>query len=55
MANITITDINEIERELNIVLTDEQRESVLREYGRVVMDRGESWTEIIIDLINKTI
>jgi hypothetical protein len=51
--NVDINDIKEIENELSIVLTDEQREAVLKGYGRVVMDRAGDWADIIKELINE--
>jgi hypothetical protein len=51
--NITIEDIKEIEVKLNALLTDEQRESVLREYNAIIGDRAESWDELIEILIVK--
>ena len=49
--NVSIEDIKGIEQELGIQLTDEQRESVLNGYQRVVMDKAESWNVIIKELI----
>lgn len=49
--NVSIKDIKEIESLLNITLTNEQRESLLSEYNKVVMDKGESWDVIIMELI----
>lgn len=53
--NVSIKDIKEIESLLNITLTNEQRESVLMEYNKVVMDKGESWDILIRELINKIV
>jgi hypothetical protein len=53
--NVNIKDIKEIEGELNITLTNEQRESLLSEYNKVVMDKGESWDILIRELINKRV
>lgn len=50
--NITLEDIKEIEGELNALLTNEQRESVLREYNKIVMDKGEGWDVLIRELIS---
>ena len=50
--NVDINDIKAIEQELGIVLTNEQRESVLKGYQRVVMDRAGDWADIIKELIN---
>ena len=49
--NVNIEDIKEIEKKLNITLTKEERNNVLREYNRVCMDKGESWSIIIKELI----
>lgn len=51
--NVSIEDIKEIEVELNALLTNTQRESVLREYNRIVMDKAEGWSELIKHLIVK--
>jgi hypothetical protein len=53
--NVNIEDIEEIESLLNITLTNEQRESLLMEYNKVVMDKGESWDILIRELINKIV
>jgi len=53
--NVSIKDIKEIESLLNTTLTNEQRESLLMEYNKVVMDKGESWDVIIMELINKIV
>ncbi len=53
--NVNIEDIKEIESLLNITLTNEQRESLLMEYNKVVMDKGESWDVLIKELINKIV
>ncbi len=53
--NVNIEDIKEIESLLNITLTNEQRESLLMEYNKVVMDKGESWDILIKELINKRV
>ena len=52
--NVTIDDIKEIEQELNVVLTKEQRDNVLKGFQRVVMDRADDWSVIIKDLIKET-
>ncbi len=52
--NITIDDIKWIEQELGLELTNEQRESILKGFQRVVMDRADDWSVIIKDLINET-
>ena len=53
--NITIEDIKEIEVELNALLTNEQRESVLKEYERIVWDSYKDWDILIRELINKIV
>jgi hypothetical protein len=52
--NVTIDDIKVIEQELNVVLTKEQRDSILKGFQRVVMDRADDWSVIIKDLIKET-
>ena len=49
--NVTLEDIKDIEGNVGITLTDIQRVSVLNEYNRVCMDKGESWNEILNELI----
>ena len=51
--NVSLNDIKEIETQLNIQLTNEQRDSVLKGYQRIVMDRAESWSAIIENLIKE--
>jgi hypothetical protein len=51
--NVTINDIKEIETELNITLTDVQRNKILNEYNTIIGDRAESWNELIELLIVK--
>lgn len=50
--NVTIDDIKVIEQELNVVLTKEQRDTILKQYQRVVMDNADNWNVILKDLIN---
>jgi len=50
--NVTIDDIRGIEQELNIELTKEQRDTILKQYQRVVMDNADNWNVILKDLIN---
>ena len=50
--NVTLQDIKEVSKEMNIHLTNEVLNNILNEYNRVVMDRGESWNELIKELIN---
>jgi hypothetical protein len=51
--NVSINDIKEMERELNIQLTNEQRDKILNEYHTIIGDRAESWDELIELLIVK--
>jgi len=51
--NVDINDIKGIDQELDIQLTDEQRDTILKAYSRVVMDRADDWADIIKDLINE--
>jgi hypothetical protein len=51
--NVTINDIKDIETELSITLTDEQRDKVLNEYNTIIGDRAESWDKLIELLIVK--
>ena len=53
--NVNIKDIKEIEVELNITLTNEQRESVLKEYDRIVWDSYKDWDVLLKELINKIV
>ena len=50
--NVTLQDIKEVSKEMNIHLTNEVLNNILNEYNRVVMDRGESWNELIKELIS---
>jgi hypothetical protein len=50
--NVDINDIKGIEQELGIVLTDEQRDTILKTYSRVVVDKAGDWADIIKELIN---
>ncbi len=51
MSNVNIDDIKQIEKELGVSLTLEQRQTVLQQYQKVVMDRAEGWNTILKDLI----
>lgn len=51
MNNVSIDDIKEIENKLNVSLTEEQRDQILREYQRIVMDRAAGWNTILEELI----
>jgi len=52
--NVTVNDIKGIEQELGLELTNQQRESILKQFQRVVMDRADNWNVIIKDLIKET-
>ena len=52
--NVSIDDIKGIEQELELELTKEQRDSILKGFQRVVMDRADDWSVIIKDLIKET-
>ncbi len=52
--NVTIDDIKGIEQELDVELTKEQRDTILKQYQRVVMDNADNWNVIIKDLIKET-
>jgi hypothetical protein len=51
--NVSINDIKEIETQLSITLTDEQRNKILNEYNTIIGDRAEGWDELIKHLIIK--
>jgi hypothetical protein len=51
--NVSINDIKEIESKTNIQLTNEQRDKILNEYHTIIVDRAESWDELIELLIVK--
>lgn len=53
--NVTVEDIKAIEVELNITLTNTQRESVLKEYDRIVWDSYKDWDVLLKELINKIV
>jgi hypothetical protein len=50
--NVTIEDIKGIESRLEVVLTNEQRADILKQYQRVVTDNADDWSVIIEDLID---
>ena len=50
--NVTIEDIKGIESRLEVVLTNEQRADILKQYQRVVTDNADDWSVIISDLID---
>jgi hypothetical protein len=49
--NVNIEDIKRIEGELNTTLTNTQRESVLKEYDRIVWDSYKDWDVLLKELI----
>ena len=49
--NVNIEDIQLIEGELNVTLTEEQRKSVLKEFNRIVWDSYKDWDVIIRELV----
>ena len=51
--NVTIEDIKGIESRLEVVLTNEQRADILKQYQRVVTDNADDWSVIIEELIQK--
>ena len=51
--NVSINDIKEMAIQHDILLSDEQIQSVLRDYNIIVMDKSEGWDELIKDLIIK--
>lgn len=51
LNNVTIEDIKGIQRDMNVILSQEQTQNILNEYNRVCMDKGESWNEILNELI----
>jgi hypothetical protein len=51
--NVSINDIKDIETELSITLTDDQRNTILNEYNTIIGDRAESWDALIELLIVK--
>jgi len=53
--NVNPEDIKGIEVELNTTLTNEQRESVLKEYERIVWDSYKDWDVLLRELINKIV
>ena len=53
IRNVSVNDIQKIEGELGITLTEEQRVGIWKQYNRVVTDRAEDWEAILKDLINE--
>jgi hypothetical protein len=51
MNNVSIDDVEEVEKRLNVSLSKEQRQHILEQYNRVVMDKAQSWDVILEDLI----
>jgi hypothetical protein len=51
MSNVNFDDIKQIEKELGVSLTPKQRQTILQQYQKVVMDRAEGWNTILKDLI----
>ena len=51
--NVSIQDIKDIEHQLDITLTDAQRNTILNEYHTIIGDRAEGWDELIELLIVK--
>jgi hypothetical protein len=49
--NVSIEDIQIIEVELNTTLTNTQRESVLKEYDRIVWDSYKDWDVLLKELV----
>ena len=49
--NVTIEDIKGIQMDMNVILSQEQTQNILNEYNRVCMEKGESWNEILNELI----
>lgn len=49
--NVSIEDIKSIEVELNITLTNEGREFVLKEYDRIVWDSYKDWDVLLRELV----
>jgi hypothetical protein len=52
-SNVGITDIEQIGMKLEITLTDEQKNTILDEFNRLVMDSAEGWEDLIEILIVK--
>lgn len=51
--NVSINDIQKIERELGITLTEEQRVGIWKQYNRIVTDRAEDWEVLLKELISE--
>ena len=49
--NVTTADIERIAEVIEVSLTDEQTLKILNEYNRLVLDRGDSWYELVEMLI----
>jgi hypothetical protein len=55
MSNVTIEDIKNIGIEYGILLSNEQLNSILKEYNRIVTDKAEDWNDIIKHLMLREI
>jgi hypothetical protein len=53
MTNVTLQDIKDLATRYGILLSDEQLNTILKEYNRIVTDKAEDWSEIIKDLMVK--
>lgn len=51
--NVSIRDIDKIQSELDITLTDEQKLGIWKQYNRIVTDRAEDWEYLIKELIRE--
>ena len=51
--NVTKADIERIAEVIEVPLNEEQTLKILNEYNRLVLDRGESWYELVEMLIIK--
>ena len=49
--NVTTEDIKRIAEVLEVPLNEEQTLKILNEYNRLVLDRGDSWYELVVILI----
>ena len=52
-SNVTSEDIERIAEVIEVPLNEEQTLKILNEYNRLVLDRGESWYELVEMLIIK--
>lgn len=51
MNNVSLNDVEEVEKGLGVSLTKEQRQYILEQYNRIVMDKAQGWDVILQDLI----